>query len=309
MNTAVLINCSANNGGAKIKWLQIEKMVKAMLPPGTFYIPYETPCNLDNVIKSLISNFQVRHFIAAGGDGSVNYLINALARLNNLVLSEFCIGAIGLGSSNDFHKPVKHKIKNVPVKINFSNKKYADTGIVNYSGNGQVSKRLFIINASLGFTAEGNYLFNKGDKIIRFLKFRSTNLAIFWTVLKTFIKYKNISLQIACEGAKKEMNVTNLSIAKNPNISGSFSYDLSTEPDSGKLGFYLAENLNKTETLRLLYQLTKNRFSEFNKCCVKFIQNLVVKSESNIAIETDGEIFMGKHFHFSVLPKAISIAG
>lgn len=308
MKIVVLINSSANNGGAKKKWDLIEDKIKSMLPVNTIYFKYKTPCNLDNLLKSFIFRYKVKNFISAGGDGSLNNLLNSLARINKNHLNEYCIGAIGLGSSNDFHKPIRNQINGIPIKIDFANQELRDTGVVNIAKSGIQSKKLFLINSSIGFTAQGNYLFNKGDQIIRFLKKKSTNMAILWTVFKTLITFKNLYVQINQNNASRKVNITNLSIAKNPNISGNFRYDLQTAPDSGKLGLYLAENLSKLEALKLLYQLTKNRFSELKNCSVDFIQNLEILSDSNIALETDGEIFTGNYFRFSVLPKSVLIA-
>lgn len=309
MRIAVLVNYSANNGAASKKWQLIEKKVKAMLPSDTIYFQYNTPCNLENIIRTLIFRFNVKNFVSAGGDGSLNCLLNSLAKINQNHLTEYCIGAIGLGSSNDFHKPVKNQIDGIPVKIDFSVKNYTDSGLICITNYGRPYKRLFIINASLGFTAQGNMLFNKGDRIIRFFKSKSTNLTILWTVFKTLIKFRNLPLQINIGNTSKKVNVTNLSIAKNPNISGNFQYDISTTPNSGKLGFYLAENLSKPAMVALLYNLTRNKFSKIKNCSVNFIENIEIKSDSNIAVETDGEIFFGKKFLFSVFPKSILIAG
>lgn len=299
---------SANNEAAKVKWQLIEHEVKKLLPKNTLYIPYYPPCQLQGIIQALISNACVTNFISAGGDGSINNLINILVKTRKLDLNKFCIGAIGLGSSNDFHKPIRTRIGNIPVKIDFKNKKLADIGVVRFKNNGPYAERMFLINASLGFTAEGNLLFNKGDKVIRFLKAKSTNLAILWTVFKTLTKFKNHYLDINSNGISEKIKVTNVSLAKNPNISGNLRYDKSTEQNSGKLGFYLAEDFSKTEIVKLLYCLIRNRFSELDKCRVKFLQSIDILSDSSIALETDGETFEGKKFHFSILPKSILIA-
>ena len=308
MKTAVLINLSSNNGNALKRWNLIEKEIKEILPPDTIYIHYYPPFEMKKTLQQLINRHQINYFVSAGGDGSLNFLVNSLGELINYNFNNFCLGAIGLGSSNDFLKPVKKHIKGVPVKLDVPDAVLSDIGVVTYFNNGNREKRLFCINSSIGFTAEGNKSFNTNKGLTGFIKARSTNLAIILTVIKTFFLYKNLSLKIKIKDSTKEINVTNLSVAKNPNVSGNFRYDLSTYPDSGKIGLYIAEDLSKVETLKLLYNLTRNRFSTLKKCSALFVEEVEIESVNDLHLEADGEITSGNHFRFSVLPKSLLIA-
>ncbi|MBN1822061.1 MAG: hypothetical protein JW833_15180 [Prolixibacteraceae bacterium] len=308
MKTAVFINYSSNNGKARKKWLTIENDIRKILPADTCYIPYETPCSLKNIIQCLIKFENIRYFVSAGGDGSLNYLVNLLAEITDFSFENLAVGAIALGSSNDFHKPFRNQVKGIPVRIDFNSLIPQDAGLVAISGSEQTIKKAFVINASLGFTAEGNLYFNNGGGIIRFLKPRSVQSAILWAVIKTLISYRNLSLQLKIDGEEKKCQVTNLSIAKNPHVSGNFCYDISTAPDSGKLGLYLAENLNRSGIIKLLYHLSRNRFSTQKNCSVVFSENIEINSGLPVACETDGEVFLGTNFRFSVLPGVLNFA-
>lgn len=309
MKTAVLINGFANNGSAEKKWDRIEIEVKNRLPMGTLYIHFSETDNHTSLMETLGNEYLVKNFISAGGDGSVNNLINTLAQVTNYQLAPFCVGAIGLGSSNDFLKPAKHKIKGIPVRMDFENKHEADLGMVEFQENATPRKQLFIINASLGFTAQGNQLFNdNSNKIIHFLKPRSTNLAILWTIAQTLLNYRNTDLKIAYDGNQISTNVTNLSIAKNPNVSGSFCYDVDPGTNSGYLGFYLAENFKRQQIPRLLFSLYRKRFSKTKNCKTTLVQSVDIDSAKPVLLETDGEIIEARRFRFSVLPRALFVA-
>ncbi|WP_319481618.1 diacylglycerol kinase family protein [uncultured Draconibacterium sp.] len=309
MKTAVLINGFANNGSAEKKWDHIEDDMKNIMPVGTLYIHFSETDNHISLMETLVNEYQVKNFVSAGGDGSINNLINTLAQVTNYQLAPFCIGAIGLGSSNDFLKPVKHKIRGIPVRIDFENKKQADLGIVEYMENDTTKKQLFIVNASLGFTAKGNQNFNdNSNKIIQFLKPLSTNLCILWTIAQTLLNYTNIHLEIAYDEKQFSTSVTNLSIAKNPNVSGSFCYDVDPGTDSGCLGFYLAENFKRQQIPGLLYALYQKRFSQTKNCKTALVQSVEINSAKPVLLETDGEIIEACRFRFSVLPRALFVA-
>lgn len=309
MKTAVLINALPGHDKALRKWKNIEKEIKQMLPADTIYLPFDSKAGYTGLVDDLLKVSGVKFFVSAGGDGSLNHMINTLGRLTHYRFTGLCIGAIGLGSSNDFHKPAGHRVKGIPVKIDFQNKNPVDLGLVEYSDSGETKSRLFAINASLGFVAQGNLFFNKGDAVIRFFQKNATGLAILWAVIKTFLNYRNHNLQIKMNDNDKNIRLTNLSVAKNPNVAGTFCYDIATAHDSGELGLYLAQNLTRFQAARLLVNMTRNRFSEYKNCSVEFIRNLQVDATETIALETDGEVFEGRHFEFSVLHKAIYQAG
>ncbi|MDX8340335.1 diacylglycerol kinase family protein [Draconibacterium sp. IB214405] len=309
MRTAVLINGFANNGSAEKKWDHIEDEVRKNLPIGTLYIHFSETDNHISLMETLVNEYRVKNFVSAGGDGSLNNLINTLAQVTNYQLKPFSIGAIGLGSSNDFLKPVRRKIRGIPVRIDFENNTESDLGIVEFHDRDTTQKQLFIVNASLGFTAQGNRLFNDdSNKIIHFLKPRSTNLCILWTIAQTLLSYKNIDLEITYDEKQISTCVTNLSISKNPNVSGSFCYDIDPGSDSGCLGFYLAENFNRQQIPGLLYSLYRKQFSKAKNCKTALVQSVEITSAKPVLLETDGEIIEACRFRFSVLPTALFVA-
>ena len=84
-----------------------------------------------------------RKFIAAGGDGTINYLLNEiLSNPSKTIIDEIQIGAIGLGSSNDFHKPMysSRLINGIPCKVDFTNTEERDIGCITYVHDGKKNK-------------------------------------------------------------------------------------------------------------------------------------------------------------------------
>lgn len=309
MKTAVFINYSANNCNGGIKWTRIRKKVLQILPENTIVIPYEVPFDLNRRIKQLIRDEEVRFFISAGGDGTLNLILNTILNTAGRTSKDYCLGAIGLGSSNDFFKPFTNTIDGIPVKINADFKNLNDVGKVTFFDEKNEHKsRFFIINASLGITADANLLFNRGDAFIRFMKSRFTGLTILYTALKTLIRYKNKEVKLKDITGIHPVKLTNVSLTKNPYISGSFHYDQAPGKDSGKLGFHCSWSMTKMEIIKTLYDLSKGRFPESAKRSTSFVNSINVCFEEYLALETDGEVQLGKNTTFSTIPKALNIA-
>ncbi len=145
-----------------------------------------------------------RHFVAAGGDGTVNLLLNTLLALKPERETGLAVGAIALGSSNDFHKPVQpwQCTGGISCKIDFSAATPRDVVHVSYSGKGGEACRFFLINASAGLTAEANAFFNNTDRLLGWLKQRYTDPAILYAAIRTILRYRNEEMTLTFPDAE-----------------------------------------------------------------------------------------------------------
>jgi diacylglycerol kinase (ATP) len=310
IKTAILVNASANNNTGEKKWLLIRDRVLDRLPSNTVIISYKTGFDIEQCIRELIAEQNINCIISAGGDGSINYILNAIISCLGESPGEMHLGAIGLGSSNDFMKPVSKTLSGIPVQIDLAFPKSADIGKVTFVDENATNRsRYFIVNASIGVTAEANLLFNEGDFFIHHAKARFINATILYAAVKTILTYKNRSIQLAYDNVRENIIVTNLSVVKNPNISGSFKYDQEISINDGYLGLNYFYDLNKRELLKALYDLNKGRFSGRPKRCSVLTKNVKITSAEPLALETDGEVNFANNIEFSIIPNAIQVLG
>ncbi len=249
-------------------------------------------------------------FLVAGGDGTVNYMLNILIETATPEqLKKIEMGAIGIGSSNDFHKPFSTKIGEIPVCIDFQNVYLRDVGLIKYTSDARIAEKYFLINASIGITAEANSLFNNPNWFLRALKRINTKSAILFSAIKAILFYKNFDAEINFNGDKLKTYITNLGMTKNPHFSGDFSYDCEADYANGKFDIHLAYDMNMLEVLKLMHSLTKNCFSKLRK--TKSWQNngITITSEKNFVVEYDGEIVHTNKVEFKVLKNFIKVCG
>lgn len=254
-----------------------------------------------------------RNFVAAGGDGTVHSVVNALLRAKqnlNLKTDMLTLGAIGLGSSNDFHKPFRAAgrswIQGIPCRLDFENACPHDLGQVQTPQENQ--SRVFAINASVGVTAEANWNFNEPGPLVKRLKAFSTDAAIIMTALRTILTYTNISVQIkADDRIAKDITLTNLGIIKNAHFSGQMRYDLAPRNDDGMFAMHLCHNLNFLDMLSTLRALHQGKFRGRPKTESVFCKKLEIKAPLWFSIETDGEVFQTLEAHFTCLEKAMNL--
>ncbi len=248
-------------------------------------------------------------FVAGGGDGTVNILLNALlTQCTPVQRTKIRLGAIGLGSSNDFHKPFQMVdfIAGIPCKIDLARALPRDIGVLDYSDNGKVTRRFFMANASLGATANANYFFNHPDTILSWLKQHSVTAAIYYAALTTIMHHRNLDLELDAIDVGSSP-ITNIAILKNPHFSGSLHYKTSSNYQNGLFEVFCARSMNRWELIRLLTQLANGGASLSQKLVHRTIPHLNVSAKSAFAVEFDGEVVRCGSCQFSILQHYLQV--
>lgn len=311
MNTQVIIivNPFCHQGLGWQRWLSIKDDVMKLFPENTITIVIEKGMQFKEVIATLIANSNENYIISAGGDGSMNYLIHTLFQIPNVNLNKITLGAIGLGSSNDFLKPNNQLIKGIPVRINYRSSKLGyDVGLVKFNDeNKEDQLRYFIVNSSFGVTAQANYNFNNPDKILKFLKLKFTSSAILYAAISTIIRYKNFPCQLYFNGNFQNIEVSNINILKIPYVSGSFHYNQEIKPNDGKLALNICMNMTKSELLYSLIQLASGKFKNNKKRTSQYVTEFTLDAVKPVVFEYDGETIKSKHVAITIHPKKIKI--
>jgi diacylglycerol kinase family enzyme len=297
--------CGYNKG--RSKWEKIRESFRNRI--GEFqFEEIKSPSAFPGQVNAAVEGGE-RVFIAAGGDGTVNLLLNSLMNSSAAEKKELVLGAVGLGSSNDFHKPFRPKtfIGDIPTRLNVKNTVAADVISVRYAKSlHSFSTRYCIINASIGITAQANALYNSRLPIIAWIQRISQEAAIFASALKTIFTYRNLPCLLSLDKAQSHFYpVTNLGVIKNPYFGGGLCYDTIIKPDDGKLGVNLSYNMSKKEVIGTLIGLYKKRFMGRPKTISRFVKKLSITSGIPFALEIDGEVVKTNESHFRLIPKAI----
>jgi len=305
----LLLNKYAASGNAEKKWGQIKDVINQKFD-NLNVIELNNHILMEEVIKEAIEKGD-KNFIIAGGDGTINYFINKLIPvLNENEIKDIKIGFLGIGSSNDFCKPFSPEIfiNGIPCKINFDKAQLRDVGVIKYKSGKQFLHKFFLLNASVGVTAEANNNFNNPDLILRFLKKHSTSMGILYAALKTILTYRNFETKITFNSYETySFSVSNLSIMKNPHFSGNLSYPSEVDYQNGLYNIYLAYSMNKFDLIKLLKSLSWKVFpkNEKTKCCRT--PKIRIMSDVNFKIEFDGEVITTNDAEFSILKEYLKI--
>ncbi len=305
----LFINTQAAGGTALTKWKNIETEFLTRFHPSQVHLPRSIG-SMNDLLRQAIDRGE-RNFVAAGGDGTVNALLNGICTVaSSHELPGISLGAVGLGSSNDFHKPFLKEqfVGAIPCKVDFQNAFLRDVGRLSFEEGGHRIQRYFLANASSGVTAEANRFFNNPSAALEFLKRVSTEAAILYAAVRTILKYNNFECSI--QTGRREVRstrLTNLAVMKNPHVSGSFLYDTPVVSNDGFFAINLSESMSKPELLRLLYSLSRGKFTHLNHTQSWLRPFVKVSAPEPMVIEFDGEIVTTRSATFTVLPEHLKV--
>ena len=302
----IFLNPNCDYGKGREKWKKIEQGLRSAF--GDFIMEeIISPEKFNDQVEAAVQAGEY-YFVAAGGDGTINLLINGLMN-SSINKNKLVIGAIGLGSSNDFHKPFNPEnfILNIPVKMDISKLKHHDVIRVQYKNlQNHFITSYCIINASVGITAHANAIYNSRLPFLEFIQKISVEAAILLSAIKTIFSFQNLRCKITLEKSQpQQVKLTNLGVFKNPNFAGGLCYDTIIDPDDGKLGVNLCTEMTKFEAINAMMRLYNKKFSGYLKTYSCFSNELSVASDQLFALEMDGEVVQTNHVKFQLLPKLL----
>lgn len=305
----LFLNTRAAGGTALKKWRRIESAFIDRFRPRRIHMPENVEAQRELLRQAI--KIGETDFVAAGGDGTVNTLLNSICEIARPdEFSRIRLGAVGLGSSNDFHKPFLKAqfMDGVPCKVDFRNAYLRDVGCLTFGENGHRIQRYFLANASIGVTAEANRFFNHPTATLEFLKGVSTGTAILYAAVQTILMYRNFECTIQVgQNERLTTLLTNLAVMKSPHVSGSFLYDTPVAPNDGAFAINLSEYMSKLELLHLLYSLSRGRFMHLHHTQSWSQPSITISCAKPIAVEYDGEIVTARSAEFTVLQKHIQV--
>jgi diacylglycerol kinase (ATP) len=294
----VLLNPNARRGRGRSRYAAVKAHIDDAFEARV--VETESTGN-DGPIRAALDD-GIRTFIAAGGDGTVNAVIDALVRLRGAItLDELTLGAVGLGSSNDAHKPLKLQIAGIPMRIDARHAVPRDVGIARWDGG----ERAFLVSASVGVTAAANARFNHEDSVLRLLKRCWVDGAIMWAALRTIASWRNLSATLLVHETSSTVALTHLGVAKTPWLAGGLHYD--TPVEAGRFLVNLCEGMSRLRTIRTLAALARGRFVGLPGTRSWSAPRASVVLDEPCDLELDGEIFRASRVSFELLPERIRL--
>lgn len=295
----ILVNPRAGGGQGRARWERLGLGLPASFPDGE-------AAAVAAVREAAAAGEQV--IVSASGDGGVHLVINALMDPEtDKPRWPVAVGAIGLGSSNDFHKPSRGR----PMAMGEPHD--VDLGRVDMVlADGTARVEYFVLNSAIGAVAKGNERYNHPTGILAFLKRLSPALAIQWSSVEAVGMFANVPARVEVDGERVPGEaITNLGVLKRVHFAGDMRYDTPVTPDDGLFDVNLCVDMTRLEFIRAMLAIGSGRFlaARLPKTYHWRATRVKVVPAAPTPLELDGEVFLVKEAEYRLVPRAIRLCG
>jgi diacylglycerol kinase family enzyme len=248
----------------------------------------------------------VERVVAVGGDGTVHAVTNAI--LGQGAWKGVTLGAVGVGSSNDFHKPCRTRVRGIPVRIGAPAGR--DAGLATFEdAAGFTRRRWFFVSASLGLSARANRRFSSERGGVAWLGARSVDAAIAVSAIGALLAHTNVPARLRGDAGApmRDALVSNLGVMLTPYLAGSFRYGTEVQPGQGRFALHLCEGMERLGLLRATARLARGRFGDAPGMSSWSSRTVSVELDRPEDLELDGELFRARTVRFDAFPDALAV--
>lgn len=225
--------------------------------------------------------------IAAGGDGTINQVVNGMLRPGSNDMPTPVMGILPLGSGNDFARVIgaTRNLHEFTSKLRDFESHTVDVGFTEFKDfNGRDASRYFINVADVGM---GPMVV---DHVARSPKFLGGAFAYYLGILKTFSEYRLVSLR--CETS--EWNWSGLMRSLAVANGRYYGHGLCIAPDAliddGKLDVFICGNVSILDFINSSSDLKKGRHLKLPEVSYRTATTVRLSSSQRCLLETDGEV-------------------
>lgn len=298
---AVYLNVAANDRAAAAKWVRVAQHFAGVPTLAAHrHVELGTPdAALDAWVRAQANN-GARRFVAAGGDGTVNAMANALFRAERRDALQ--LGAVGIGSSNDYHKPCHERLADLPARLDFPKAQPADVGVLTLDA---CSPHIFLVNSSIGAIAAGADAMNRPGQTMAWLKRNALPIAMAVAGVGVLARHTPVPGSLTIDGVTQTVSLAVLTIARKAAFGGGMRYD--EEPVPGRLGVYVTPAAGTARNLSLLVTAHLGRFSKLGYGQTYMARNVTLALDAATVVEADGETSTARQITWHIEPAALNL--
>lgn len=244
-----------------------------------FNMPYEmvlTDCSrqaIDFAHEAVIQG--VENIIAAGGDGTINEVINGIMKSG--YPENVNVGIIPVGGGNDFAKnfDLPHKLRGIIEIIKEHHVSNVDIG--------QVENYYFINTLGVGFDAQVAISYTRN-------KWLNGVPGYMYAVMKALIKKDSYYVTLTINGETFKQDALFVSVGNGVCCGGKFYLTPNAKIDDEEFDFCIIDKLSRRKILKFIPKAVKGLHTELPAAHMYKGQQILIQAQRDLPLYMDGEI-------------------
>lgn len=298
----LILNPHAGGGkGAKDQSRIINHLKKNGFEFETFVSGF--PKHIVSLTKNAIKNGH-RKIIMAGGDGSLNEVVNGIFSQTEVPPEVITVAMIPVGTGNDWIKTfgIPNNYKKAVTRIIKGKTIRQDVGKISYEEKGSPAVCFFANMAGFGFDAmvaeKANTLKNKG---------RSGILVYLQSLIASFIQFQIAKTRIVIDNEEINELIFSASIGIGKYNGGGMMQAPGAVPNNGEFQVTVIRKIGILGILRNIVGLYDGSFVKDRRVSTHPAKHIKITSERSIAGEADGEILGNHSFEIEIIPQKLNV--
>ncbi|WP_340113270.1 diacylglycerol/lipid kinase family protein [Maribellus mangrovi] len=243
-------------------------------------------------------------FIVAGGDGTINEVVNGIFQSNAGNKNEITVGVIPVGTGNDWIRTfgIPNSYKGSIRKIIERKVLRQDIGRITYTQNDETFTRYFLNMAGFGFDAltaqKANQLKEKGH----------TGLWIYLvSVFRAYLEYKTEKVKLSIDDNILEDYIFSASLGIGKFNGAGMMQAPGAIPNNGLFEVTIIKKISLGGILRNLIGLYNGNYIKDHRVSCYQAKKVNIQSQNPLAGEVDGESLGTSQFEIEILPQTLQI--
>lgn len=244
------------------------------------------------------------HLIVAGGDGTLNEVVNGIFLAGHQGQDEITLGMLPVGTGNDWIKTFgipDHYQKAIDI-IRANKTVKQDVGEITCLMDGQTTKRYFVNIAGFGFDA----LVAKNANNLKFKGITGIRVYI-QSLLSGYLNYKSRNTKIIIDGTEMEVNLFSASIGIGKFNGGGMMQVPEANPLKGLFHVTLIRQIGIWGILTNFKGLYSGDFVRDRRVSTHTGKNIQISSDVSLPGESDGETLGTGSFSVTIIAHRLRV--
>ena len=245
-----------------------------------------------------------RNILVAGGDGSLNEVVNGIFLQDKVAISDITIGMLPVGTGNDWIRTfgIPDDYNKALEIVQQRKTVFQDVGRIVYKNKKGEKQRFFVNMAGFGFdavvAAKVNSLKDKGW---------SGKKLYLWALLYSYLKYNTKRMKIVVNGHTFDDLIFTASIGIGKYNGGGMMQSPYAVPTNGQFNITLIRKINLWGLITNISGLYSGKYVKDYRVSAAVGKEIQISSKRKIPGEADGEHLGNANYKIEIIPNKLRV--